>query len=181
MTDLNTSGRDFGADSDASMDNTSHSEYSTGHRVGEKVRDFASSAQSKAGEQVRSQLDTGKTRAAAALRDVAGSLMHPDKDGADVVSRYVRTAGDQAQRAADYLENTDVRQVVSDAERFARRQPALFLGGAFMLGLVAARIFRNSRESSTESGTRSRNSGSMYDRERSLNSFREPESHFGGS
>jgi hypothetical protein len=186
MTDLNTSARDFDADSDALMGTARDAEDETGtfaaprsatHRVGEKVREIANTAQTKAGEQVRTQLDSGKNRAATALRDVASSLMNPNAENPDAVSRYIRTAGDQVQRAADYLENSDVRRVVSDVERFARRQPALFLGGAFMVGLVAARVLKSSRrETRTEDEW---NTSPRYDRERSLDSFREPSTNFG--
>jgi hypothetical protein len=155
---------------------------STKHRVGEKVREIANTAQSKAGDEVRTQLDSGKTRAASALRGVASSLLHPNEAGTDTVSEYIRTAGDRVQRAADYLENKDVREVVSDVEQFARRQPALFLGGAFMLGLVAARVLKSSRQpNSNMGGNDAWRSGSMYDRERSLDSYREPSSNFGSA
>jgi len=179
MTDLNTSTRDFDADSNALMGAT-NGDNDTTSRVGEKVREFANTAQHRAGEQVRTQAEHGKTRAANALRDVAGSLMHPKEESADVVSKYIRTAGDQVQRAADYLENTDVRDVMTDVERFARRQPALFLGGAFMLGLVAARVLKSSRQSNGAMGGEQW-TGSKYDRERSFDAFREPSSNFGGA
>jgi hypothetical protein len=180
MTDMNTGRRDFNADSDALMGRTAETESTTGH-IGEKVREFAHTAQQQAGEQVRTQLDSGKTRAASALRDAAESIAHPNELGADAVNRYIRTASDQVRRAADYLENRDVRQMMSDAEGFARRQPAMFLGGAFMLGLVAARVLKSTRQGGSYGMDSRLGSGSMYDRERSLNSFREPGSQYGGA
>lgn len=182
MTDMNTSPRDFNADSDALMGSTDTGDTNTGtkHRVGEKVRELANTAQSRAGEQVRTQLDTGKSRAASALREAASSLTNPQQESGDTVSRYIRTAGDQVQRAADYLENTDVREVVTDVERFARRQPALFLGGAFMVGLLAARVLKASRPNGSGEQDNWRG-GAMYDRERSLDSYREPSSNFGAA
>jgi hypothetical protein len=183
MTDMNTS-RDYNADSDALMGNTDGLDASGSGvkaRVGEKVRELATTAQVKAGDEVRTQLDSGKTRAASALRGVADSLLHPNEMGTDTISEYIRTAGDRVQRAADYLENKDVREVVSDVESFARRQPALFLGGAFMLGLVAARVLKSSRKPNDMDGNDAWRSGSMYDRERSLDSYREPTTNFGNA
>ena len=183
MTDMNTSHRDFNADSDALMGNTDGLDTNTGarHRVGEKVREIAHTAQSKAADEARTQLDTGKTRAAGALRGVASSLTNPNEGGNDTISEYIRMAGDRVQRAADYLENKDVREVVSDVEGFARRQPALFLGGAFMIGLVAARVLKSSRQPRGMEGDENWRSGAMYDRERSLDSYREPSTNFGNA
>ena len=183
MTDLNASTRDFDADSDALMGSTERPDQqsTTTHRVGEKVRELATTAQSRAGEQVRTQLDTGKSRAATALRDVASSLHHPGELGEDTVSRYIRTAGDQVQRAADYLENKDVREVVTDVEQFARRQPALFLGGAFMVGLFAARVLKSSRDAGRPGDREHRDRNLVHDRERSLASYREPSTEYGGA
>jgi hypothetical protein len=38
--------------------------------------------------------------------------------------------------------------MVRDAERFARRNPAAFIGGAFVLGLALARFLKSSGEGS---------------------------------
>jgi hypothetical protein len=57
------------------------------------------------------------------------------------------------ERLATNLEGKDLDQIVDEVEQFARRQTALFLGGAFALGLVAARFLKSS------SGSRAR---SMY-------------------
>jgi hypothetical protein len=45
---------------------------------------------------------------------------------------------------SDQLRQKDVRELMSDVERFAQRQPTLFLGGAFALGLLGARFLKSS-------------------------------------
>jgi hypothetical protein len=60
------------------------------------------------------------------------------------VSRYVEALGEGVTRVASYLESHDTRQLSGDLERFARRQPALFIGGAFALGFLAARLLKSS-------------------------------------
>lgn len=112
--------------------------------LGERTRNVTSQAQQKAGEQVRSGINTGKRRAAGALHGVAESLLHGTGDQADGPSRYIQQAGEQVRRAADWLEQTDVEELTHRTEEFARRQPALFIGGAFALGLVAARFLKSS-------------------------------------
>jgi hypothetical protein len=62
------------------------------------------------------------------------------------------SAVDQIERFAGYLRNRDVGQMVDDVERFARRQPGLFLGSAFTIGLLAARFLKSSSPSTSGSG-----------------------------
>lgn len=54
--------------------------------------------------------------------------------------------GDQVIRASDYLQNRNARELVDDLDRLARRQPAWFLGGAFLLGLISARFLKSSQQ-----------------------------------
>ena len=44
-----------------------------------------------------------------------------------------------------------MRNAVSSTERFARREPLFFLGGAFVVGLLAARFLKSSERAETES------------------------------
>jgi hypothetical protein len=75
---------------------------------------------------------------------------------------------------SNYLQNTDVSEMVDRTEEFARRRPALFLGGAFALGLLGARFLKSSRRQQEKqtagtgySGTGTR-SGQGYSRERTV-------------
>ena len=43
-----------------------------------------------------------------------------------------------------YVSSADLKTTVRDVENLARRQPALFFGGAFLLGLAAGRFLRSS-------------------------------------
>jgi hypothetical protein len=71
-----------------------------------------------------------------------GRQLREQDDTATAV--WVERAADQVDRLADYLRGKDVDELVYEGERFARRQPALFLGGAFALGLLAARFLKSS-------------------------------------
>ena len=147
--------------------------------VTDKAREVAHEARQKAGEQVRTGLDLGKSRAAEALHGVASSLHQSCQTNQDGATRYIKQAGDQVQRAADYLERTDVRDMVRHTEDFARRQPALFIGGAVALGVMAARFLRTSQRQYQQQqpdvgyeGTwQGMASGPTYDRERPLGGF----------
>lgn len=145
--------------------------------VTDKAREVAHEARQKAGEQVRTGLDLGKSRAAEALHGVAGSLHQSCQTNQDGATRYIKQAGDRVERAADYLERTDVREMVRHTEEFARRQPALFLGGAVALGVMAARFLKSSQRQQQQSDTgyedtwQGMQSGQSYDRERPLGGY----------
>ena len=109
----------------------------TGKQVVEQVQQ---QAMSRASEQIGRVTETIGS-VAEATRSVSGQLRQQDQA---MVADYVEKAAGQLERFAGYLENKDVPELVSDVDRFARRQPALFMGGAFVLGLMAARFFKSS-------------------------------------
>ena len=151
---------------------------STTDEVKDRARDAASTVKDEAGEKLQSGMDMAKQRAADSLQDVARSLKQSCESRSDGPAHYINAAGERVQRAADYLERTDTREMVRHAERFARNQPALFLGGAFALGVLAARFLKSSRDDQQMQGG-SWNAGMgyrgrLYDREESLSGYREP-------
>ncbi len=185
----NTQGTNPNGGSDAGRNTGTATNGGNAEGVADMARNFASQAQQKAGEQVRSTVDKGRTRAADTLQQVARTLMQQDEQGEDgeqgdnVAAPYMHRAGEQVQRFADYLQNADPRQMMTGAEQFARRQPVLFLGGAFALGILAARFLKSTPERGgygdgyANDGYGSNGYGSndrTYDRERSLSSYREP-------
>lgn len=110
---------------------------------------LASQAREQTTQRVQSGLTQGKTRAASSLGAVAQTLRQSTQQLHDQnqagAGQYIEQAANQVQRLADYLQHTDVHGIVDNVERVARRQPALFLGGTFALGLLGARFFKNSR------------------------------------
>jgi hypothetical protein len=66
------------------------------------------------------------------------------------VAAQVRTRGnEQVERIASYLENADVRQISREVESFARRNPAAFVAGAFVVGFAASRFLKASGDATT--------------------------------
>ena len=63
-----------------------------------------------------------------------------------MVARYAEKASDRIDRTAQYLSTTEPQQIMRDAEAFARREPAVFFGGAFLLGLAVGRFLKSSQE-----------------------------------
>jgi hypothetical protein len=66
----------------------------------------------------------------------------------DTIAEYVEEAAAQLDRFSNTLKEKNVGELLEDAQRFARRNPALFVGGAFALGILSARFFKSSRDRS---------------------------------
>jgi len=132
--------------------------------VGATVKGAAQQTQQRAGElvgkarqQSEQQITTQKDRAAeglttlaSAIRRVGGEVRNEQQPQ---IADLAETAASQAERFGRFLRETDVNQLVRGVEDFARRQPALFLGGAVALGAVAARFLKASSEQATQQGT----------------------------
>jgi ElaB/YqjD/DUF883 family membrane-anchored ribosome-binding protein len=120
--------------------------------VADKAQELAGQVQEKATQRVESGLARGKSQAAETLNSVAQSLVTTGQQlrerKQEDVSRYVDQVADRVQRVSNYLQNTDVSEIVDRTEEFARRRPALFLGGAFAIGLLGARFLKSSRRQS---------------------------------
>lgn len=116
-----------------------------GRKATEGARDVATQAQSEA----RNRVERGKQEAATTLSSVASTLLQSGlqlrDDQQTVAGDYVEKAARQIERAANYVQNADLREMVDEVEHFARRRPALFVGSAFAAGLLAARFLKSSR------------------------------------
>jgi hypothetical protein len=91
------------------------------------------------------QADRGKEQAAEGITQVADSIRRVslDMEGSQPqIAEVAQTAADQAERIATYLQQTDAREILHTVESVARRQPLLFLGGAFLLGMAATRLVK---------------------------------------
>jgi hypothetical protein len=106
-------------------------------------------------QQAGSKLDRQKDEAAGELHKLAGAVRHlGDELGgenqgaiAHYAAEYGRKAADGLERFTNYIEQHDTRALVGELEDFGRRQPALMIGGAFLLGLAGARFLKSSMAS----------------------------------
>jgi len=103
-------------------------------------------------QQAGSRLDKQKDSAANDLQQLAGAVRNlgdnlggQQQQGpiAQYAAEYGRKAADGIDRLTNYLRTNDTRALVSELENLGRRQPALLLGGAFLLGLAGARFFKS--------------------------------------
>jgi hypothetical protein len=91
------------------------------------------------------QADRGLDQAVDGIETVAGSIRRVSADletEQPQMADFASGAADQAEAVAGYLRETDVRQLIGNVEDFARRQPLLFIGGAFLVGVAASRFVK---------------------------------------
>ena len=117
-------------------------------RLASEAKEGTARVASQAREQATALVDRTKDQTAerlgslaTALRQAAQSL---ERDDAAGFGRYAGMAADQVEKVADYVGGKDLRELVRDTQTFARRHPDLFLGGAFVAGVMLARFIKSS-------------------------------------
>jgi hypothetical protein len=121
-----------------------------------KAKDAAARVIDEAKEQATSRIDQQRQAVATGFQAISrafrsmGDNLHSQEQGpvAQYAADIGHTVSGQMERADTYLQGRDVHQLVSDAEDFARRTPAIFLGTSFVLGLAASRFQKSSRRAS---------------------------------
>ena len=101
------------------------------------------------------QADHGRHLAAEGIETVARSIRRLSTEIAGdqpAIANAATTVADQADRTAQFLNETDAREMISKVEDAARRQPLLFLGGAFVLGVATARFFKAAGQGNARQG-----------------------------
>ena len=101
-------------------------------------------------ESAAAQLTTQKNRGTDALGQVANAVRSSTQklreERHETIAGYIDNAADQIDNWSRRLRDKDIDELMSDVQRLARRQPAVFIGSAFALGLVGARFFKSSRQ-----------------------------------
>ena len=101
-------------------------------------------------ERATAQLSTQKDRATDGLGSVAQAVRQSTKhlrdNKQDAIANYVEKAADQIDRFSTQIRNRDVGELVNEVQRFARRQPVLFVGSAFAIGVIGARFLKSSSD-----------------------------------
>lgn len=136
------------------MTERSGSESATGE-TRQKSREVAAQGQEKAQEaaqqgreKAEGQIAVQKERAAdqlegvsRALRQTGEQLRHENQDS---FGGYADRAAGQTERLSRFLHEKRGDELLGEVEDFARNKPAVFLGGAFAVGIAAARFIKSS-------------------------------------
>jgi len=124
--------------------------------VASEVKQGASDLVDGAKAQAVGAVEQRKTAAAESLGTVAEALRgaaHTLADGPTAPLReYAESAAEQVDKVARYLKEKDVQTLARDTETFARRHPEVFLGGAFLAGILAARFLKSTGQRASSDG-----------------------------
>jgi len=106
--------------------------------------DLAGKIRETATTQLGRQKDRATEGIGSVVQAVRNSTQQLRSEQHDTAARFIEQAADQIERFSNQLKQKDVGQLLDDAQRVARRQPALFIGSAFALGLLSARFLKSS-------------------------------------
>ena len=137
----------------------SQSQGSGGQDLLQQAKQTTNEVVSQVQEQANSQINRQKETAASQLDTVVNAVRRfgetLNNEGEGPIARFAAQYGDKAAEKLDgvarYLREQDPKQLLNDVQNFGRRQPALMIGGAFLLGLAGARIIKSSMEAAGSS------------------------------
>lgn len=97
-----------------------------------------------------SYFDQQKQTLANVIQDVTAATRHCvselEQKNHPTVGEYTGVLAGQMDSLAQTLREKDLNYLLHQAQDFARRRPALFLGGALALGFAAVRFFKSSNQ-----------------------------------
>ncbi len=105
------------------------------------AKNMASGAGAKANDAFEDQ----KTAGANKIKGISGAIRRAaDELEGELppAATYIRRAADEIDSMTDAVQRRDVRQILSDVQGFARRQPAAFLGATVLGGFAVMRLLR---------------------------------------
>jgi vacuolar-type H+-ATPase subunit H len=110
--------------------------------VADEARQQASSVVQDLRSRAMDEAEGQTRRAAGVLRQWARDLsdLAENAPGDSPARSVVAQVADRGHRAADYVDKQGVEGIVGDLQRFARRRPGMFLGGALLAGLAMGRL-----------------------------------------
>ncbi|MDX1931176.1 MAG: hypothetical protein SFU56_01085 [Capsulimonadales bacterium] len=119
-----------------------------GNALLHQTKEAAGQAFRSATGQVKDQLATRKDQAADTLNATVQALEATGQQFRErelgFVAGYTDNLTGQVRQLTDYLRDRDIDDLIRDTEAFARRNPSVFIGGAFLLGVALSRFLKSS-------------------------------------
>lgn len=117
-----------------------------GSSAGSEIRSDAEHLRDKAANRLHSEVDSRKGEAvsqaqsvSSAIEQTAGNL---DDRSPDWLKSAFRQGAEKLQQFADTIERKDSRQLMGEAQDFARNNPGTFLAACAGAGFAAARVLK---------------------------------------
>lgn len=112
----------------------------------QEAKNVVSQVADQATEKIKSEVDSKREKAAEKVGEVASALRDTSEKLKDVgpIPDLADQAAAQIEKIATYVQTRNVGDLVREVERFARREPAIFLGASFVVGLLGGRFMKAS-------------------------------------
>ncbi|MDB4941152.1 MAG: hypothetical protein JWP97_686 [Labilithrix sp.] len=125
---------------------SSDQEKSVVDQAKQAVGHVASDVANQAREQIDAQFEARREKAVDTIGDIASALRGTGEKlkGVGPLGDVAGRAADGMDKVSDFFDGKQIGDVVRDVERFARREPALFVGAAFALGIIGGRFLKSS-------------------------------------
>jgi len=94
------------------------------------------------------------------IKDAEGSTQ--EGNAAMALGPFVEEAADRVTQSANFLRDQDMSGLMREAQTLAKKQPLLFLGAMFGVGIAGARMFKGMSESGNSSSTSSESDNSQW-------------------
>lgn len=139
------------------LNDTSSTSGGTGGTDSTSLSDAASNVAGEAGKTIEQTAADGMSQVSDILRQVADAARQASQNlqtEQPQVGRFISAGADKLDEAASYVGQHRPSEMMDGAQSFARRQPAVVIGGGLVAGLLLGRVLRNAGGRSWE-GTQS--------------------------
>ncbi|MDI1241096.1 MAG: hypothetical protein PSX80_04160 [bacterium] len=127
-------------------------------QVQESGKDIASKGLQAISDKTRSTTEGYKSELTGGLHTLANGLRQTSSSFrtggeqnalASAGAKYIGDLADRIESVSGYFERKDATDLFRDVKGFARRNPTVFVGGAFVVGFALSRVIRTGASAST--------------------------------
>jgi len=128
------------------LNDTSSTTSGTGGTESTSLSDAASNVAGEAGKTIEQTAADSMSQVSDVLHQVADAVRQASQNlqtDQPQVGRFISAGADKLDEAASYVGQRRPTEIMDGAQSFARRQPAVVIGGGLVAGLLLGRVLRN--------------------------------------
>lgn len=114
-----------------------------------QAREGVSQMADRAMSEAQPRLDDGRVKLAEGLQSVAQAFKSSGQKLRDEqhpqIAQFTDQTAERVERLSSYIQDRDMRSMMTEVQGMAKREPALFLGAAFAIGLLGARFLKSAQ------------------------------------
>jgi len=121
-------------------------------QLADQAKTQASALAAQASDTVKEQIGTQKEKAAGSLGAISDAIRYSadslNESGQAPIANVATSLATQIDGLTGYLRDKDVDQIAAEVVDYAKKNPQVFVGGAFLLGIALARFIKSSNRTS---------------------------------